>query len=50
MKIQFLYKDDTYKTIIEELNGRLKLEEQEVIYTPIVQAGLNIFSFQKDLF
>lgn len=48
MKIQFLYKDDTYKTIIEELNGRLKLEEQEVIYTPIVQAGLNIFSFQKD--
>ncbi len=47
MKIEFLYKDDTYKAVIEELNETLKLEEQEVIYTPVVQAGLNIFSFQK---
>lgn len=47
MKIEFLYKDDTYKAVIEELNEALKLEEQEVTYTPVVQAGLNIFSFQK---
>lgn len=47
MKIEFLYKDDTYKAIIEELNETLKLEGQDVTYTPVVQAGLNIFSFQK---
>ena len=48
MKIEFLYKDDTYKTIIENLKESLGLEEKEIVYTPVVQAGLNIFSFQKN--
>lgn len=48
MKIEFLYKDDTYKEIIEELSKKLKLEENETTYTPEVQAELNIFSFQKN--
>lgn len=47
MKIEFLYKDDTYKCAIEAIKDDLKLEEQEVIYTPVVQAGLNLFSFYK---
>ena len=48
MKIEFLYKDDTYKTIIENLKESLGLEKKEIVYTPVVQAGLNIFSFQKN--
>lgn len=47
MKIEFLYKDDTYKCAIEAIKDDLKLEEQGVTYTPVVQAGLNIFSFYK---
>lgn len=47
MKVEFLYENDTYKTVIEGLKNSLKLEENEIIYTPVVQAGLNIFSFQK---
>ena len=48
MKIEFLYKDDEYKSIIDGIKSDLKLEEQEVTYTPVVQAGLNIFSFEKN--
>lgn len=47
MKIEFLYKDDTYKSIIDGINESLNLEENEITYTPIVQVGLNIFSFSK---
>ena len=47
MTIEFLYKDDTYKTIINGINEALNLEENEIKYTPIVQVGLNIFSFSK---
>lgn len=47
MKIEFLYKDDTYKNVIENLKESLGLEENSITYTPVVQAGLNIFSFQK---
>lgn len=47
MKVEFLYEDNTYKTIIDDLKDSLKLEENGIIYTPVVQAGLNIFSFQK---
>lgn len=47
MKIEFIYKDDSYKTIINELNKSLSLEESGVTYTPIVQVGLNLFSFSK---
>jgi hypothetical protein len=47
MKIEFLYKDDTYKPIIEKINEALNLEENEITYIPIVQVGLNIFSFSK---
>ncbi|MBQ8595804.1 MAG: hypothetical protein IJ406_07615 [Oscillospiraceae bacterium] len=48
MKIEFLYKNDSYKSVIEEIKGSLNLEDNEIIYTPVVQAGLNIFSFQKN--
>ena len=48
MKIEFLYKDDTYKTVIDNLKESLNLTENEITYTPVVQAGLNIFSFQKN--
>jgi hypothetical protein len=48
MKIEFIYKDDSYKAIINELNKSLNLEESGVTYTPIVQVGLNLFSFRKD--
>ena len=47
MKIEFIYKDNTYEPIIDELNQSLNLEENEITYTPIVQVGLNIFSFNK---
>lgn len=47
MKIEFLYKDDTYKNVIESIKESFKLEENSITYTPVVQAGLNIFSFQK---
>ena len=47
MIIEFLYKDDSYETVIEGIKGSLNLEENEIIYTPVVQAGLNIFSFKK---
>ncbi len=48
MKIEFLYKDNTYESIINGLNTLLNLEENEITYTPIVQVGLNIFSFVKN--
>lgn len=48
MKIEFLYKDDTYTSIIDELNKSLNLDENEITYTPIVQEGLNIFSFSRN--
>ena len=48
MKIEFLYKDDTYKSVIDGINESLNLEENEIIYVPSVQVGLNIFSFSKD--
>ena len=47
MKIEFLYKDNTYESIINGINEPLNLEENEITYTPIVQVGLNIFSFSK---
>ena len=48
MKIEFLYKDNTYEAVINGINESLNLEENEITYTPIVQVGLNIFSFSKD--
>lgn len=47
MTIEFLYKNDSYKSIINGINESLNLEENEITYTPIVQVGLNIFSFSK---
>lgn len=47
MKIEFLYKDDTYKSVIDGINESLNLEENEITYTPTVRVGLNIFSFSK---
>ena len=47
MKIEFLYKDNSYESVIEGINESLNLEENEITYTPIVQVGLNIFSFSK---
>ena len=48
MKIEFLYKDNTYESVINGINESLNLEENEITYTPIVQVGLNIFSFSRD--
>lgn len=48
MKIEFLYKDNTYESVINEINKSLNLEEDEITYTPIVQVGLNMFSFSKN--
>lgn len=47
MTIEFLYKDNTYESVINGINESLNLEENEITYTPIVQVGLNIFSFSK---
>ena len=47
MKIEFLYKDNTYESVIAGINESLNLADNEITYTPIVQVGLNIFSFSK---
>lgn len=47
MIIEFLYKDNTYESIIDGINESLNFEENEITYKPIVQVGLNIFSFSK---
>lgn len=47
MTIEFLYKDNTYESVINGINETLNLEENDITYTPIVQVGLNIFSFSK---
>ena len=47
MTIEFLYKDNTYESVINGINESLNLEENEITYTPIVQVGLNIFLLVK---
>ena len=48
MKIEFLYKDSTYESVINGINESLNLAENEITYTPVVQVGLNLFSYTKN--
>ena len=47
MKIEFLYKDDTYIAQINDIKDSLKLLENDIWYSPNVKTGLNMFSFYK---
>lgn len=47
MKIEFLYKDNTYEPVINGINESLNLAENDITYTPVVQVGLNLFSYSK---
>ena len=47
MKIEFLYKDNAYESVIAGINESLNLADNVITYTAIVQVGLNIFSFSK---
>ena len=47
MKIEFLYKDDTYIAQINDIKDSLKLLENDIWYSHNVKTGLNMFSFYK---